>query len=1039
MVSFNWLRQESESFAIQGKHDLLVLEQLNKLSSSILVNHHLVSDTLDRASVGQMREEEAYLIHSRVVDQLKLLKKQINELSREPEVFSHDQQETDPLVNAFDRYSNFIMMTTDIIAIDPRRATEHMFKAQNAFISVNHALHVASVKLVDHTVIHSATNSTALEKLFYQVFVVTVTGVVVMMILSFLSGRGLRHRLTRLTDLLALLSRDKVDSPQLPSWIWDMQKGRITEIGHLATAVTVFHEALRERHQAHKELEQHRDHLEKMVQERTLELVQAKTTAEQAMHEADKANRAKSDFLANMSHEIRTPMNAIIGLSHLCLQTQLTGRQKDYLRKVHNSATALLRIINDILDYSKIEAGRLDMECIDFTLEEVLGNIASMISLKAQEKRLEFLMKTSVDIPPGLVGDPLRLGQILVNFANNAIKFTERGEVAITTELLERGEGFVRLQFTVRDSGIGMTREQISRLFQAFSQADASTTRKYGGTGLGLVISKQLIEMMDGNVRVESEPGAGTCFIFDVRLGVGNRSMEKNLIPTTDLRGLKVLAVDDNESARNVIDDYLTSFTFKVTKAANGMDAIVAVQEAEMDKNPFDLVIMDYMMPELDGISTIARIRNDLGLSKVPVMIMATAFGEEGVVKRAMQEAKVDGFLVKPINQSLLFEAIMEAFGKSQSVGRKETPSLEACQDFKVILSGARILLAEDNEINQQVARELLEQADITVIVAEHGGQAVDMVLRERFDGVLMDVQMPVMDGLTATREIRKHPEFANLPILAMTANAMSNDRELCLDAGMQDHISKPVDPEKLFATLAKWIKPVAPRPVTNAPERSMTMNLATELPFLPEIQNIDTKIGLQRMGGNVKGYLGLLAKFRVNQGGAEAAIRTALTANDTPTAERLAHTLKGVAGTIGAGMLEEKARILESAIKEGSGQEQIEGALHETALALNTLCGFLDQSVTNTIPDHSSPFSGEETEELVIKRNQLFRIAAHQLAIFDAAIEQTLLNLHDCALPEEIHEWMRKMEQQVERYDFDGAAETLKQCMATMGIHVES
>ena len=470
---------------------------------------------------------------------------------------------------------------------------------------------------------------------------------------------------------------------------------------------------------------------------------------------AEEATRAKSDFLANMSHEIRTPMNAVIGMAHLALKTELTPKQQDYLSKIQSSANSLLGIINDILDFSKIEAGKLDMEAVEFDLLETLDNVANVITVKAQEKEdLEVLFNLDSQVPNFLVGDSLRLNQILVNLGNNAIKFTEKGEIVVTTKISKRSDDKVTLQFSVRDTGIGMTAEQQAKLFQAFSQADTSTTRKYGGTGLGLTISKRLVNMMGGEIWIESESGKGTTFHFTADFGLGKETVKRRFVPAPDLRGLRVLVVDDNATSREILQDILESFSFEVLLAASGQDALEEIERADK-VSPFELVIMDWKMPGMDGIEASRRIKNHRKLSKIPAIVLVTAYGREEVMRQA-DDIGLDGFLLKPVNSSVLFDAIMQALGKEvqdvSRAGRKKEPSTEALNT----ISGARVLLVEDNEINQQVAQEILQGAGLIVTVANNGQEGFEAATQNPYDAILMDIQMPVMDGYAATREIRK-------------------------------------------------------------------------------------------------------------------------------------------------------------------------------------------------------------------------------------------------------------------------------------------
>ena len=646
-----------------------------------------------------------------------------------------------------------------------------------------------------------------------------------------------------------------------------------------------------------------------------------------AKEKAEEATRAKSDFLANMSHEIRTPMNAVIGMSHLALKTKLSPKQQDYLDKIQSSANSLLGIINDILDFSKIEAGKLDMESTEFNLDDVLNNLANLVAVKAQEKEdLEVLFATDKDVPRFLVGDSLRLGQVLINLANNAVKFTESGEIVVSTELLEQDEAGLRIKFSVRDTGIGLTKDQIGKLFQSFSQADTSTTRKFGGTGLGLTISKRLVNMMGGEIWVESEPGQGTTFSFTANFGLGTAKVKKRLVPSSDLRDLKVLVVDDNATSRNILQDMLESFSFDVTLAASAEEGLEEIQRADSDQ-PYELVLMDWKMPDIDGLEASEHIKNLRTLSKIPAIILVTAYGREEIMRQS-EQIGLDGFLIKPIAPSVLFDTIMQAFGEGETRASRISERHEEIEDLKNI-QGAQVLLVEDNEINQQVAQEILQGAGFNVTVANNGQEGLDAAQENPFDAILMDIQMPVMDGYTAAQEIRNlKSDVRNVPIIAMTAHAMTGDEQKSIAAGMNDHVTKPIDPDQLFGALQKWIKPVAEQaagpkglPASGGsagldppPDSDQAVPDEDELP--ESLPGFDLAAGLSRLMGNKRLYRKLLLDFGAKYGAAADEIRKALNADDFDTAHSLVHNLKGLAGNLEAKDLQAASVAIEKLVK---------------------------------------------------------------------------------------------------------------------------
>ena len=736
---------------------------------------------------------------------------------------------------------------------------------------------------------------------------------------------------------------------------------------------------------------------------------------------AEEASQVKADFLANMSHEIRTPLNAVIGMAHLMQKTDLSPRQQDYLRKIQSSSQHLLGVINDILDFSKIEAGKLNIEHIEFELDRVLDNVATLINEKAAHKGLEVIFEVDSDLPSHFVGDPLRLGQILINYANNAVKFTERGEIDIIVKAQEYRDTEVVLYIAVRDTGIGLTPEQLGQLFQGFQQADTSTTRKFGGTGLGLVICKRISALMGGDVGVESEYGQGSTFWATVCVGRSTKP-PRRLVLSRDLQGKRVLVVDDIESARRVLKDLLEPMQLEVDLASDGKEAVAKVSQADAEQSPYDLVFLDWQMPGWDGLEVARRIQ-EMPLSHRPHHLIVTAYGREEVFKQA-HALDIRDVLIKPVSASMVFDSLVRLLGERLPDDHaQDYAPAEDWMDRLRSIQGARILLVEDNEINQEVATELLKDAGFIVDLAENGRIGVDRVKTGHYALVLMDMQMPEMDGVAATVEIRRDPQFADLPILAMTASVMQEDRQRCLEAGMNGHLAKPIEPDELWKALLEWIPPQG-APIGPVPTAAPTAPVES-ISIPDHIPGLEVQEGLRRVLGKQALYLSMLRKFVAGQADTPNQLVQTLAAGQRADAERLAHSLRGVAGNIGAMEIHRLATDVETAIREHYSEEQTATLIQQLRLSLGELIGHLEAQ----LPAEKRPEMG------VIDRKQLDAVCSRlgELLVDDDAEAADILQENVGLLSQAFPQDYGKIESAINQFDFEAAYSALLAAQAQL------
>ncbi|MEO5370485.1 MAG: response regulator [Magnetococcus sp. DMHC-1] len=790
---------------------------------------------------------------------------------------------------------------------------------------------------------------------------------------------------------------------------------------------------------------------------------QAMAIMEDSLKIAESASRAKSDFIANMSHEIRTPMNAIIGLTSLALRTDPPPKLYQYLSRIETASHTLLSIINDILDFSRIEAGRMQLEQVPFDLHDLFDHLAELFNQLATAKELELILATPPDACPVILGDPLRLKQILINLIRNAIKFTERGSITVAVQsrqnmpVADMAARQTPLNvptppewtFTITDTGIGIDPEILPHLFEPFVQADGSTTRKYGGTGLGLSISKRLVDMMAGRIWATSEPGKGSVFSFCIPMACQSASPPKPIQLPESVRRLHILIVDDHPLARTAILNHVTACGFTADAVASGAAALTILKSTPAEVPTFDLIILDWIMPEMDGMATLQNIqtlfKTQTASIHTPKSILLSVCSQEKAAAHARSlNLHINALLEKPVSRFRLLDAILTIFGEQPLQKQHMSQILVTEAEFRQQIGTIRILLVEDNDFNRQVAQELLERVGILVDHARHGAEAIDKIQNTPYDGVLMDIQMPVMDGFSATRHLRADARFGTLPIIAMTAHTMPEEQQKCLDAGMNAHIAKPIHPGQLYSVIAQWIRPATP--ATLPPNTSFPATLPMVVPDisqdessaeLPDVPGVDLSAGLERMGHNLPVYLRLLIRFRDDYANTGSRLQSALEQGDSAAVRQLAHTLKGVAGNIGANDLHQAATDLEAAFKQNDIQKQIRAREHfdqtmATLLQALAVVQPVSEPLTKAPPETSrATVDPTRILTLLTELATLLLRNSFETSTVRNSLRQYLQETPASPL-------FLELEKHLSRYDFEGAMQKLDQIALILNVSLQ-